>query len=383
MNKLLAIYILAVCANAQPVPGLRGTVTDPSGAAVPGAVVQARGPGGDHRARTNSSGQYLFRSLTAGRYQVRIAAKSFVMLSIEIAIKAPVVFDAQLVIRTETQVVNVKDDLGGVSARADANGGALVLRARELAALSDDPDELAMQLQTLAGPAPGPDAGQVFVDGFSGGSLPPKSSIREIRINSNPFSPEYDHPGFARVDVFTKPGSDTIRGQVFWQFNDAIFNSRNPLLTQTSLPPYGTKLYALNIGGPIKKNKASFTFDVEHRQVNENALILATTLDNNFQPVSINEALATPQTRTSFTPRIDYAINGHNALVIRYQDLHIGLDNLGAGDFYLASRVYNERQNERVVQLTETATVSTHAVNESRFQYLPSPVLDNAMNNDP
>src|SRR4029077_501339 len=97
-------------------------------------------------------------------------------------------------IETDKQVVNVEDQLRGVSAQADSNGGALLIRARELAGLADDPDELAMQLQTLAGPAPGPDGGQVFVDGFSSGSLPPKSSIREIRINSNPFSPEYDHP---------------------------------------------------------------------------------------------------------------------------------------------------------------------------------------------
>src|ERR1700694_3236083 len=106
MNRLLAIYLLAVSAYAQAVPGLQGTVTDPSGAAVPGAVVQARGPGGDHRARTNSSGQYVFLSLRAGRYKVRIAAKQFAVVSIEIAIEAPLVFDAQLVIQTDRQVVN-------------------------------------------------------------------------------------------------------------------------------------------------------------------------------------------------------------------------------------------------------------------------------------
>jgi hypothetical protein len=383
MNRLLVIYLLAVSAHAQGVPRLRGTVTDPSGAAVPGAVVQARGPRGDRRAKTNSSGQYVFRSLAAGRYRVRIAAKGFAVASREIAIDAPVVFDAQLVIQTNREVVNVEDGSGGVSAAPDSNSGALVLRARELAVLSDDPDELALQLQMLAGPAPGPDGGQVFVDGFSGGSLPPKSAIREIRINSNPFSPEYDHPGFARVDVFTKPGSDTFRGQVLGNFNDAILNSRNPLLTETSRPPYGTQLYALNFGGPIKKNKASFNFDFEHRQIDENAFILATTLDGNFQPVSINQALATPQTRTSFTPRVDYAINGHNALMVRYQDLHIGLDNVGAGDFSLASRAYNERQTERVLQVTETATLNTHAVNETRFQYLHSTVLDTALSNAP
>ena len=65
----------------------------------------------------------------------------------------------------------------------------IVLGQKELKALSDDPDELSQQLQAMAGPGAGPEGGQIYIDGFTGGNLPPKSSIREIRINSNPFSP--------------------------------------------------------------------------------------------------------------------------------------------------------------------------------------------------
>ena len=383
MNRFLVVCLIAWSARAQSQPGLRGTIIDPSGAAVPGAVVQARGSHGEQRTKTNSTGQYSFSVLAPGRYQIRIAAKGFAIVSKQIAVDGPVVLDAQLAIQTGREVINVEDQVGGVSPSAETNGGALVLGARQIAVLSDDPDELALQLQILAGPAPGPDGGQTFIDGFSGGSLPPKSSIREIRINSNPFSPEYDHPGFARIDVFTKPGSDTFRGQLFGQFNDAILNSRNPLLTQTTRPPYRAQLYGLNLTGPIRPNKASFTFDFEHRQIDENAFILATTVDNNLELLSINQALATPQTRTSFTPRVDYAINPRNALVLRYQDLHIGLENLGAGDFNLASRAYDERQTERVIQLTETATLTAHTVNETRFQYQHLSVVDNALSQAP
>ena len=38
----------------------------------------------------------------------------------------------------------------------------------------------------------GPNGGQIYIDGFTGGRLPPKESIREIRINRNPFSAAYD-----------------------------------------------------------------------------------------------------------------------------------------------------------------------------------------------
>ena len=58
--------------------------------------------------------------------------------------------------------------------------------------MPDDPDELEAALQALAGPSAGPNGGQIYIDGFTGGRLPPKEAIREIRINSNPFSAEYD-----------------------------------------------------------------------------------------------------------------------------------------------------------------------------------------------
>src|SRR6266516_7641790 len=109
-----------------------------------------------------------------------------------------------------------------------------------------------------------PQGGQIYTDGFAGG-VPPKSSIREIRINSNPFSAEYDQPGNGRVEILTKPGGETVHGQFSTQFNNQDFNTRSPLYVQSSsLPPYKNLLWNGNIGGPIKRNKASFTLDFNH-----------------------------------------------------------------------------------------------------------------------
>jgi hypothetical protein len=52
--------------------------------------------------------------------------------------------------------------------------------------LSDDPEDLQADLQALTGLSAGPGGGSIFVDGFSGGDLPPKESIREIRVNQSP-----------------------------------------------------------------------------------------------------------------------------------------------------------------------------------------------------
>ena len=83
-----------------------------------------------------------------------------------------------------------------------------VLRSQDLDVLSDDPDDLQNDLMALAGPAAGPDGGQIFVDGFSNGQLPPKSSIREVRVNSNPFSAEFDKLGYGRVEDLYQAGHE-------------------------------------------------------------------------------------------------------------------------------------------------------------------------------
>ncbi|HEV3200924.1 MAG TPA: carboxypeptidase regulatory-like domain-containing protein [Bryobacteraceae bacterium] len=376
MNRITILLVISLClpaawAQDAPVPSLRGRVTDPSGAAVPGAIVQLRGPGGERRAKTDPSGQYSLPSLKPGKYQIRVMAKDFSIAEMkDFAIDRPKVFDIQLAIHTETRVIDVEDGLRRVRAEPDSNGSAVVIGESQIGALSDDPDELALQLQALAGPAPGPDGGQFYIDGFTGGSLPPKSSIREVRINSNPFSPEYDRPGFARVEIFTKPGSDSFHGQAFTQYDDDVLNARNPLLTQATQPAYRAQLDGFNIGGPLKKNRASLTLDLERRQIHENALVLATTLDAGLNPVKVSQALPTPQSRTAFSPRLDYTLNRRNTLVVRYQDLRIGLDNQGVGDFNLASRAFHESQTERTLQITETAMISPRAINETRLQYL-------------
>lgn len=382
--KRLMVLTLLVClvrASAQS-PALTGVVTDPSGASIPGAAIQLRGPAGDKRVKTDSGGRYSFSNLAAGRYRLRVSANGFTTAQQDLVVTnggGPVTHNTSLTIQSRREEITV-DETSGVRTGSDpaANGSALVLRQRQLAVLSDDPDELAQQLEALAGPAPGPMGGQIYIDGFLGGQLPPKSSIREIRVNSNPFSAEYDKPGFGRVEIFTKPGSDTFRGEFLAQFNDRLLNSRNPLLTQGGNPPYRAEIFNLNLAGPIAKNRASWGLNIERRQISENALILATTLDS-----QISQAFATPATRTAVVPRLDYTLNSKNTLVLRYQDIRVEQDDQGVGGFNLPSRAYNENRSEHALQATETAMLSARMVNETRFQFLRSSIGETPDNTAP
>ena len=178
--------------------------------------MQVRGPGGEQRKTTGEDGSYSFPALRAGKYNVRVIAKGFsVSGRQDVQINGPVVLDAQLIIQADTQVLNVDDEANSVVADPTSNGSALVLRDKELSALSDDPDELQQQLQAMAGPGAGPNGGQIYIDGFTGGNLPNKSSIREVRINSNPFSPEYERPGFGRIEILTNRDGHAARAGVW------------------------------------------------------------------------------------------------------------------------------------------------------------------------
>ena len=131
---------LSINGAAQIAANLHGVVTDPSGASVPGALVQLRGPGMDQRATTGANGAYAIEAVKPGKYTVRFLAKGFTLLERkDVEIVKPTALDAQLVIAAETQVVNVEAEANSVSADTAENGDALVLKEKELAALSDDP----------------------------------------------------------------------------------------------------------------------------------------------------------------------------------------------------------------------------------------------------
>ncbi|MCX6594252.1 MAG: carboxypeptidase-like regulatory domain-containing protein [Acidobacteria bacterium] len=343
-------------------------MTDPSGSAIPGSTVTISGTGLAKSVSTDEKGAYTFPGLAAGKFTFRIVSPGFANFEriLNLGGTQPITFDAKLNLATEKQEITVTESIQ-VDLDPSRNVGALVLKAEDLQALSDNPEDLQSDLQALAGPAAGPNGGQIFIDGFSGGRLPPKESIREVRINSNPFSAEYDKIGFGRIEVFTKPGTDKFRGQAFFNFSDAVLNARNPY--STIRPPYQQKFFGGNISGPINK-RSSFFVDVDRRNQDEASTINAVTLDNNFNTSRYSTAIINPQTRTDVTPRVDYAINANNTFVGRYRFTRNVRENEGLNNLTLPSRAYNTSGNEHTVQLTETAVLGAKAINEVRFQWL-------------
>jgi hypothetical protein len=369
---LIFALMLAPSVFAQTAT-LRGQVADDSGALVPGAKVTLTGPEGLVKIATSDDrGSYVFAGLATGGYQVVGSAPDLTMLQpVAVSLHPGVqTLNLQLKLVGTAEHVTVQENAGpAVSTDTASNASAVVLRGDDLQALSDDPDDLAADLQALAGPTAGPSGGAMFVDGFSGGEIPPKESIREIRVNQNPFSPEYDKLGLGRIEIFTKPGADRYRGTFDYNFAKDFWNSRNPY-SAVKAPLLLNELEG-NAGGPLGK-RASFIVEWQRNSVDNGFIINAVTLDP--QTLAINPFFSTytvPQRLLRLSPRVDYQLNDNNTLTFRYGVTHSDIPGTGIGSFDLASRGYDYRYTNQTVQATETS-VHGSTINETRFQYFRS-----------
>ncbi len=373
---VLASLLVALCCGPAWAQtnnaSLHGTVTDPSGAAVTKAGVAIMGPDGNVvNTTTTQTGSYEVKGLAAGKYGIKVTAKGFSLYEVDGIDVGPgqsQKMDVTLSIEVQQQNVDVAENAVGLDVSAENNATQMVLTDKDLDALSDDPDELATDLQALAGPSAGPNGGQIYIDGFTGGQLPPKSSIREIRINQNPFSAEYDKLGYGRIEIFTKPGTDKYHGSVAVLGNSSYFNSTSPFATEN--PAYDSTQYTANFGGPIGK-KTSFFINFERRNIGDNAIVNAFVLDpTTFEPTPFDTSVPIPQTRTVLSPRMDFQLTPTNTLSVRYQYWQNDQDNQGVGQFSLPTQAYNVAHTEQTLQFSDTQLFGTKVVNETRFEYL-------------
>ena len=395
---LVKTCILAGCLSALAASGLlaqstgslRGQVTDPSGAGIPGATVTLTGPANTVKVATSdSTGNYTIVGLPGGQFTVRVAAPGFNLFektNLELNVGRGATLDAPLTVAVEKQEVTVQDSQG-IQIDPEKNAGAIILKGEDLDFLSDDPDDLQADLLALAGPSVGPNGGQIYIDGFSNGQLPPKENIREIRINSNPFSAEFDTMGFGRIEIFTKPGTDKFGGSLLLEDMDSIFNSRNPF-SNTFRPGYSQKQAQTALRGPLTR-KSSFNVDFQYRKQDLVSLIqakdptqLPTSLAavQSFTGTSVYSWYPDYSTRYQVSPRIDYQLTKNITLSGRYSFNHTnspngGIGNLNLPTFYspttgsLANQETINTGYTHTAQLTETQVIGARAVNESRFQF--------------
>ncbi len=344
---------------------LSGTVSDPSTAKVPRAEVHIQGGSLTQDTTTDNAGRFT-ATLPAGTYDIVVAAPGFntYARSVSLSVNSRPL-DVRLTIATQSQSVEVVSDTAASTAAAD-NKSALVFKGSDLKTFSDDDTTFQQEIQSLAGGG-GQGGADLYVDGFSGGRFPPKNTIREIRVNQNPFSPQYDGLGFNRIEIFTKPGEDKLHGSIFVLGNDNAFNARNPYTTV--IPPGDSFLIQGELSGALNK-KTSFSLFSNYINQQSAAVVNApVNLDANGNAVNLSQTVSSPTTTRNYTLRLDRQVTPTNTLFSRYEYNSSSQTNSGVGLLVLASEGVASTTTQQTLQLGDTQTLGKNIVAETRFQY--------------
>jgi len=349
-----------------------GSVIDPTGAVIPGATITLAPPGSSAApvtAASDGSGNFSVSGLAPGVWTVSASAPGFRSVHLDrITLRAGQTrsLTLTLVIQIQQQQVTVTADDNTLDSSPEKNGDALVFKGSGLDMLPDDPDELTEQLQAIAGADP--DAGtQFYIDGFSGGRLPPKSAIREIRMNQNPYSAQYDQIGFGRIEIFTKPGADKWHGDLWTEVNDSSFNSRNPFVS--TQPPYHSIEAWGDLNGPVTKHSSVFV-EYWREGSSDDSIVNAFILDPSFNPAPFTQVFPNTNSEGDFSTRYDLQAGQVHTLTARYHISWHNQSNAGVGQFALASQAYNTDNVEQSLQLSDSQAWSPNFLNEIRFQYI-------------
>jgi hypothetical protein len=357
-----AFFFLSAAQTQMRLVDLRGEVRDQLGYVIVGARVSlVDSQNATREVTSDKQGRFHFKQVASGSYKLTAVANGFAAHEQELVLSADTA-SQHLTITLYPRIVEeltVKEEANSIALDPARAAGAQVLKDEQLKVLPDDPDQFKDFLQLLAtssGSAPG--QATVTVDGHTHeGRLPPKSAIREVRVNSNIFSAEYDKPPYrgGRVDIYTKPGAAALHGSGFFHFNDSALNAREVFAPTKA--PTSTRRYGGQLGGPIVPKRSGYYLDFEARDIHESATINAIILDGRFQPSALTASVPTPKRLIIGSARADWQMAPTHTLVFRYDLNHERLSHQGAGGFDLLDRAYGSRMVSHSFRFSETGTI--------------------------
>jgi hypothetical protein len=351
-------------------------VLDQTGAAIVGATVSviaanAKSGAEAKTATANDQGDATVDGLAPGRYVIQVESIGFETTQItDVNVRRGRVEkrDIQLPIAGYVEEVEVTRD------KTDQNisdNFSSALTQDQIDALPDDEDEMAEQLQQMAGP------GAVLrVNGFSGGRLPPKSQIAEIRFRFDPYSAENHEAGFPRVDIRTRPGNGQWRNNASLTFRDESLNARNAFAADK--PSEQARRYQYSMDGPIKKGKTSFSFNIGGMNSFDTETILTNNPDG-----TVFDGVVSPKTdRVNFNARVEHAINKNQMLRVEFSRNANEQNQLGVGGFELYDRAYDRETRGHEFRISTSGPVFRKMRNEVRLEVDWNESLSTSLSDD-
>jgi hypothetical protein len=354
------------CANGIRIDGV---ITDPTGAVILGAQVQAAN---GERTTTDASGHYLLPCVPAHSLAITIQAEGFSTGTAQARAQSGILAHLNVQLSVAAVQTDVQVGADATAMDVDHGTGTRTLGTRKVQQLADDPDDFLRQLQALAAIGGGiPGSAIITVDGFQNTSaLPPKGSIATIRINPDMFSPEYERAPYlgGRVEIFTKPGADSFHGALFLTDSDGSFNATDPF--SVTATPAGKRRYGFELSGPVVPKKGGFALTLEKRDIDEFNVVNAVTLDANDNQTPLQQTVTAPQRLWIASARNDWQLTPNDVATFSFAANVNNLSNQGIGGLTLADAGYSSLVREYDLRFNNIQTLNANLLHETRIGYI-------------
>lgn len=342
-----------------------------------GAQVNLKGPDGKSlQKKTSSSGAYEFQDLPAGNYELTVSARQFEPFTTDLNIgNESVEQDVVLFVELREQISIV----GNTSFFA-RSGSSITLTRQQIHNLPDEPGQFLAYLRQLAGVLPGQE--MVYVDGFRGNQVLRKHSIESIFINTDPFSAEFPEPARGRIQITTRPGSDTFHGDFNFNFNDEALNAR-PAFATTRAPLQSRNIEGY-LSGPIIRNRWGFSVYGAHWAQDGSQLVnaLVPGPDTGFQ--SFVQSVSSPVRTHDLFVRTNYTAGTAHIFSIDYSRTRDRSKNRGLeSGFDLPERAVHAISTDQRLRFSANSELSEKNINEFRFDLNTTDSKTQALNPGP
>jgi hypothetical protein len=374
---------------------ITGTVTDQSGATIPGARVRATPTGGGSGTTTvtNAQGTYQIPSLPAANYVVRIEAPGFAPAerTFELLVGQNAAIDAQLRPAAVSSTVDVISDVQAVDTSSSAVAGNMTpqqmhdipLNGRNWMNLALMVPGITINDVSGNSPVGGADGGkfQINIDGQQTSQNNSASSfgqprysqdaLAEFQIITNRFDATLGRASRAQVLAQTKSGTNHLHGTLYGYFRDNAMNAADPVANKVL--PYSDQQFGGTVGGAVIKDKLWFFGAVEGERQPQ-TIFTTPALFNN-----LTFTLPSENKIWTYLVRFDYQLSDSSRLSFRATDYSFK-NPFNLGGTTHPSNASSSSTKAASGLLTWTKIVSPQLSNELKlgftfFNYANTPVV--------
>ena len=307
MQALVLLLVLPAVASAQQgTTEVRGQITDPQGAVLPGVnvVIRNQETGLFRETVTNADGTYFVSGIVPGIYQIDAEMQGYKKYSrkdIRLEIGKTATADVRLEVGSFEETVDVRAEAPIVDLTSKEVGGSLT--ARELVELPSVNRNFVGFVGLLPGIIPSISTESFGSDSVTVNGQDPRNnnymldgannnddvigqragtqartaieSVQEFQVITNQFDAEFGRTTGAVINAVTKQGTNAFRGSAFSFFQDAALTERDYFAELNNLPKPDTaqQQFGGTIGGPIVRNRAHFFFSLERVRIDEGITI--------------------------------------------------------------------------------------------------------------